>query len=565
MKFSPEQTEILLTARTGVLTDHDKMFYDLSFDRFVHIDQEGKLHFLKEKAAVRRAYELVDYKVKGKYIVEELPNNFCVFNPKKPGCFYEEGSQKYFNFFEEPEAFTLASAKTKKSKDLAFIKNHKHYNILLKNLFVKEEYLEYFINWLSTIINEKIKTRTTIILKGVEGTGKGVLWEELITPIFSEYCVTIENESLRSQFNGQLENKLFVLFNEIKGDFRESATLYEKLKIYITDSTISINNKYGGAGVADNNFNCIFYSNNDLPVQISPTDRRYSVFNTSGVTLQKICDNMGITTDTFVKGLRKERKSFIKDLFAYKYEVSRACRVLHTEEKEIIAESTTPKIALISKKLKAQDFDWLFERGMEILETMEIDINGQHAAIVENLRISFVDLLENHLTKGFVANEDLVALYRLFVNFDETSSIKIANAWTPFLGKATVKKVAGKAIRVRLVGEQIEWTVNSKKIEEQQNPSEAQKALADKNAAESEAINQFFLENFGSVKSEVVEDKSEVVFAEKLTKEQEAAGFLKSLEKSRANYDFKVKKANPMKTISEEEFDFVLEKAYGVA
>ena len=561
MKLTAEQIELLYQARTGQVNDYEKMFYDLSFDRFVYIDREGKLHFLKEKAAIRKAYELVNYAVKGKLIVEELPNYYCVFNPKKSGGFYEEGSQKFFNFYEEPKTFALKRSGEYKSKDLSFLKNHKYYNILLKNLLVKEEYLEYFINWLSSIINERAKTRTSIILKGVEGAGKGLLWDELIAPIFSEkYITVVENESLRSQFNGDLENKLFVLFNEIKGDFRESATLYEKLKIYISDPKISINNKYGGAGLADNNFNCIFYSNNDLPVQISPTDRRYTVFNTSSTPILEICDAMGITTDDFVAGLRKERDAFIRDLFAYNYDFSRACRVLHTEEKEIIAESTTPKISLVSKKIKAQDFDWLYERGIDIVETMRTDINGNHEAVVEVLKDSLEAMLEQHLTQGYVTNEDLVTLYRLFVNFDETSAIKISNAWTPFLGKAVVKKISGKAVRVRAVGSQKEWAILSKENDSKEDLSseDIKKEIEEKEIVQEQEDKSFL--NF--VNELIEEDKGEEDYIPVAdNKENSFTGTLKQLTKENG-VKLSTKRVNYQ---IPENFDEIVDQVYGAA
>ena len=553
MKLTAEQIELLYQARTGQVNDYEKMFYDLAFDRFVYIDRESKLHFLKEKAAIRKAYELVNYAVKGKLIVEELPNYYCVFNSKKLGGFYEEGSQKFFNFYEEPKTFALKRSCEHKSKDLSFLKNHKYYNILLKNLLVKEEYLEYFINWLSSIINERAKTRTSIILKGVEGTGKGLLWDELIAPIFSEkYITVVENESLRSQFNGDLENKLFVLFNEIKGDFRESATLYEKLKIYISDPKISINNKYGGAGLADNNFNCIFYSNNDLPVQISPTDRRYTVFNTSSTPILEICDAMGITTDDFVAGLRKERDAFIRDLFAYNYDFSRACRILHTEEKEIIAESTTPKISLVSKKIKAQDFNWLYERGIDIVETMRTDINGNHEAVVEVLKGSLESMLEQHLTEGYVTNEDLVTLYRLFVNFDETSAIKISNAWTPFLGKAVVKKIAGKAVRIRAVGSQKEWTILSKENDSKEDLSskDIKKEIEEKEIVQKQEDKSFL--NF--VNELIEEDKKEVANYKN--------SFIRTLKQLTKENGIKL---STKRVEIPEDFDEIVDKVYGAA
>lgn len=535
MKFTGEQAELLIRARTGHLTDTDIMFYDISFDRYVYQNlRTKKLSFYKEKAAIKKSYELVNYLVKGKHIVEELPVYICVFDPTKSGGFYEEHGEKYFNFFEEPEAFALKRASEHKSNNITFLKKYKYFNILLKNLLVKEDYLEYFVNWLSVIINERIKTRTAIIFKGIEGTGKGVLWDQLITPLFSDkYTVTVENEGLRSQFNGQLENKLFVLFNEIKGDFRESATLYEKLKIYISDSEISINNKYGGAGKSSNFFNSIFFSNNSLPVQISPRDRRYTVFNTGNTTLTQICESLGITTDDFIAGLKQERDSFIKDLFAYDYNISRACNTMVTEEKTIISESTTPKLQLISAKLKEQDFNWLYERGVETIETMKFDIEGAQEAIINDLEQKFFYFLENHLTQGFISNIDLVTLYRLFVNFEETSSIKIANAWTPNLGKSQLKKLNGKALRIRVVGKIKEWSIESY-IQENLDKEDIEHNLSPESHFDDHLLREEIRKEIESRK--VVEDKDTLAKKESSVEKEPIASM--SVEEYIANYEY---------------------------
>ena len=567
MSFSPEQTEILLRARTGALGDNgDKMFYDLTFKRFVRISPQNKLYYYDKDSAARKAYELVSYAVKGRHVVEELPNYICEFNPRSQSGFYEKEGEKYFNLFEEPKAFALKVPAKHKSLDISFIEKYEHYNILLKNLFVKEEYLEYFINWLSTIINERIKTRTAIVLKGVEGTGKGLLQEQLIVPLFSEkYTTTMENEALRSQFNGELENKLFVIFNEIKGDFRESATLYEKLKIYISDSTININNKYGWAGAADNHFNCMFFSNNSLPVQISPTDRRYTVFNTSSTPLLEICEGMGITTDDFVAGLAKEREAFIQDLFAYNYNVARACKVLNTEEKVIIAESTTPKIQLVSNKLKTQDFKWLQERAAETFAAMKTDINGGFEAVINSLEEKFEAFLKDHLTEGYVTNEDLVTLYRIFVNFDETSPIKIANAWTPYLGKSKLKKMGAKPVRVRVVGSKKEW--NTEELEAKPSKVETPAPLTPEEIAAD-------IKGTGLVKEETEEPTGltpeEAAAFEKFVEEEIWGGNPPSEEEEEEDYlpfetpPAKAKKAaNPKKPLDWNKFDEIVDNAYG--
>ena len=99
-----------------------------------------------------------------------------------------------------------------------------HIKALLDNLFLGEDRVEYFTNWLSYIIDTKNKTGTSIILRGIPGTGKNVLWENIIQHLIGKkYTHEISNDALNSKFNGELENKLFILANEIKGNLTDSS------------------------------------------------------------------------------------------------------------------------------------------------------------------------------------------------------------------------------------------------------------------------------------------------------------------------------------------------------
>ena len=81
-----------------------------------------------------------------------------------------------------------------------------------------------------------------------------------------------------TNFNAFLENALFVVFEEADTRSVENrAELSAKLKHWITDSTIEINQKGVATYSAENYTNFLFFSNERTPVVVSSTDRRYNI------------------------------------------------------------------------------------------------------------------------------------------------------------------------------------------------------------------------------------------------------------------------------------------------
>lgn len=143
----------------------------------------------------------------------------------------------------------------------------------------KDEVFEHFLNWLADLVQFKEKIGTAWVLHGNEGTGKGVLFHRIITPILGrENVASITMRALDSPFNGFMERALCVFVDEVqvpalKGSLGISATL----RNYITERTASIRRMYSEPYNVENYANFIFASNMPDPVIVPPTDRRFHV------------------------------------------------------------------------------------------------------------------------------------------------------------------------------------------------------------------------------------------------------------------------------------------------
>lgn len=251
-------------------------------------------------------------------------------------------------------------------------------NSLFKNLTPKEEERKYMINWLSYILNTAKKTRNAIALIGIQGSGKGVLQEFLIEyAIHHDNSYTVTNQDIASSFNGYVENRLFLFFNEIKGNFKETSTQADKIKPFITDTKLSVNEKHRKQMYMDNHANCMFFSNHDLPFQIEDKDRRYSVIKTAHRTLKTVAvEDFKLTINEFLKKLESERDDFLimlKMLKQSKESEELALSLLDNEVKRKIKEQTNTTREIIKEKILDRNVYWFNDTLDELLEGIEND------------------------------------------------------------------------------------------------------------------------------------------------------------------------------------------------
>ena len=426
--------------KDGFLNKNELIFLDVETEKFcIYNLLTDKILRLNNKSILENyVYENYNLKFSIANFANYIPMLNLIFLPNKPKIFIAH-NKFHFNTFRENSI--LATRNNIKSIDRLQSIDFKKYpniKILLNNLFPKKEALEYFLNWFSVILNTLEKNRTSIVLKGIQGTGKGLLYDFIISHILgSAHCITISNEQLKGRFNEELENKIFVIGNEIKGDFRDGNTSYEKLKMYITDPQILIEGKNLKTRKIQNFFNLIIFSNHDTPLQISPHDRRYSVITTNDIKIDELVDDM----DIFINDLKKERDNFLKDLIKFKYSKYKAHQVLENDDKRLIMEASTPKIELLANWLKKGNQDRIIE-GLEEFE--EISTNKEIAEIF-NIELEFVNNKKENLFKtlqtkvldafeiGYIENTLLYILYRLFVNHNETSN-KIGRNLKTILG-----------------------------------------------------------------------------------------------------------------------------------
>ena len=349
----------------------NKDFYEIKYSK------NGKEQ--KENISDDKAFDL-DMK---KFFLKEISVGSFIFNPHKPRISLEDEIVE-INRFLKTEIAKNALDERKKGRlhqDLSFLEKHHYTKAFLKNLFCDQcktqeeadERLLWVLSWMSKSFVNYDKRRTAIVIHGAQGTGKDTFIRVYFKRYYNEkFCSVISNEQLKSNFTSQaLETSLLCQMNEIKGDFRDGNTVFDKMKTLITEPYFKHELKGQNAIQLPSYFNIIICSNDTKPIQVSDTDRRYSVFY-SGKSLKALAqEKFSCDTAQFLENLEKEADNFLVDLvcldydfFEEKFEVN-TDESLNTREVGILKEATNSKMTIFTDNLKKGNIEKIKEETIE--------------------------------------------------------------------------------------------------------------------------------------------------------------------------------------------------------
>lgn len=190
-------------------------------------------------------------------------------------------NSKTFNTFEKlaisrEEAYAYRET-DKDKEDLELWKT------FIKNCMCNKNdiYYDYFIKWIANSIqNIGNKMRTSIVLQGVQGSGKSSFVKKIVEIIGEKYFTAPTNpEYVVGNFNFALNNVLFLFLDELTwgGDIQKDGII----KKLLTEDKITLNQKNMPMITVKNRFNTFIASNEDWIVKVSDSSRRYNIFKTN--------------------------------------------------------------------------------------------------------------------------------------------------------------------------------------------------------------------------------------------------------------------------------------------
>lgn len=292
------------------------------------------------------------------------------FTPFKLNEFYDENGVTNRTSFKPSLYLQMHPGEFKETPEIN--------KLILHLCNYNEEHFQWVINWLAGFFQTLKTSDVALVLRGAEGTGKGILMEQIIAPLFGEdFTVTVDDDRLNSNFKGWIGEKLFFNLNEIAHDGRTRRAVINFIKVLITDRLIQMEAKNKDAVATEIFGNILITSNEVAPLEISVTDRRFTVFQTAG-NIKKA----GWNTDATVRGIKSELADFAVMLKSYKVDWVLYDKALDTPAKRNIVQSTNDRYALFLTALKAKDLDYFH------LQTEDISILDDLKSIFERGDIS---------------------------------------------------------------------------------------------------------------------------------------------------------------------------------
>lgn len=276
--------------------------------------------------------------------------------------------------------------------------------VLFHALGSDERVLEHFLNWLAVIVQKLGMTQTAWVLHGTQGTGKGVMFNHILTPLFGAHNVTSRRmEELGSDFTEFMKNKFIVFIDEVNSGssiFHERITA--KLKNLIVEPRISVREMYKPSVVMSNFCNLIFASNSPRPVSIAPDDRRFNVAKYQEDPLQITSDEIAI--------LALELPDFYGYLKTRPADEDKARTPIITEDRKRIINLSRASIDIAVEALKNGDFHFFEEMLVERTEILSPRIQVAY----DQYRALIAEIKETKRTK--LSRDELIIIFRWCVD-----------------------------------------------------------------------------------------------------------------------------------------------------
>jgi hypothetical protein len=269
--------------------------------------------------------------------------------------FYKKGNTYVMNKFKPSEALML-------NKNTPYKKPTNALKLIAHLVNYNKDRFHYLINWLAYMFIFLSKSQVAVVLRGVQGSGKGVFFS-LVSSLFGkEYCFTVGNKTLKSQFLGSVfENKLFININEMSHDIKSNKENKNSLKELVTDSEFAGEKKYENISKPIKLTAQILITSNEAYIlEIEPEDRRYTVLSTAENISNKEYNFFGFGDfKVFQKQLVSELPDLALYLKNYPIDTNLANKALNTPEKKALVKGTNDRFKLFINALLTQDIEYL--------------------------------------------------------------------------------------------------------------------------------------------------------------------------------------------------------------
>jgi len=283
--------------------------------------------------------------------------------------------------------------------------------------------VEHFMNWLAFIAQFRDRTTTAWIFQGTFGTGKGVLMNQVLKPIFGETQTVIKRAGeLSEKWTDFVVGKFIIFIDEVQTSaFSDEAGVIANLKNFITEPTVTVRMMNKNAYAMENYGNWLFASNKPDPVKVDKGDRRFNV--------GPYQPNKLILTQAEFDAIPGELQEFYHYLMSYAVDKDQARSVLENESRSTLIQLSQTTSESTATALTEGDMDYFIDQ-LPTDDSYKLD--SKRLISVEEYRRTLCNLLGRTKPNGLcnVHRDELFILFNYMVGDMSPSPAK----FTKFLG-----------------------------------------------------------------------------------------------------------------------------------
>lgn len=366
-------------------------FREQQNEEFVEIEQSSRLERLISIYLNKTSMKL--FKIND----DISPSDFKIvkdeFTPFSSSEFYYKDKKWYRTSFK-PNRYLMGDYEADSNNCSSILS-------LIGNLTnCKPEREKWVINWLAGFFQTLKRSRVSLVLRGEQGSGKGIFFNEVVSKLFGEeYCVVVGNENLESDFKTWVDEKLFYNLNEIAIDIKSRRNIKNFLKEMVTDEFVYTQSKFKDFKKVKLFGNILITSNEAFPIEVEISDRRFTIFQT-GKSLKSI----EVDTNKLVSNIRKELPAFADYLKKYNVDWILYHTALETPEKQAIVDGTTSSIRRFSHAIITHEIGFFEDlnnlENIEELQTYQSLLNAFTEGKIERslLYKAYIQLYDNGKT-----------------------------------------------------------------------------------------------------------------------------------------------------------------------
>ena len=270
---------------------------------------------------------------------------------------------------------------------------------ILSHVCVDEPTYKQYLKWIAHIIQFRTKTQTAWLFSGTEGTGKGVMFDKILKPLFGDkYCHHVGQENMEEKYNDHLAHNLILFLDE--GDIETSKAaerVMAKLRSTITEQTLAIRAMRQNSYQARNYTNVIVATNRAMAIKLQQGDRRWNIAPRQHTRIV-------LTDEELEVNIPNELAAFAAHLRALPITTSDARTLVQTEARSDLLDLSRTVADEFFEAFSKGDLDFFAERLQELVPVGDTAYISFSAVVTEWMRSAGSPIV--------VPIDDLVTVYR---------------------------------------------------------------------------------------------------------------------------------------------------------